>query len=126
MLYNALQYALSLLSLLYLQQSLPGNSFNNVVFLAHVLAGGRLSHNFRLSTQINSLPLHCINSTELGRPSDITSADHIENTAYNSSSTVASHSCRTDGVENTASQLVHWCLFRISFLATVVFYRVIT
>jgi hypothetical protein len=52
--------------------------------------------------------------------------DRIENTASNGSSTVESRSYRTDLVENTASQLVHWYVLGICCLATDVVYRDIT
>jgi hypothetical protein len=44
--------------------------------------------------------------------------DRTENTSPNSSSIVASRSCRTDHVENTVSQLVHWCVLGTCCLAT--------
>jgi hypothetical protein len=51
--------------------------------------------------------------------------DRVENTASNNSSIVASRNCRTDHVENTASQLAHWCVLGICCLPTGVVYRVI-
>jgi hypothetical protein len=50
----------------------------------------------------------------------------MENTASNVSSTVASHSCRSDCVRDTSSLLVYWCVLGICCLATGVVYRVIT
>jgi hypothetical protein len=47
----------------------------------------------------------------LCRSSDIASEwTTYEDIASNSSPIVASRSCRTDRVENTASKLVHWCV----------------
>jgi hypothetical protein len=54
------------------------------------------------------------------------STDHsTENTSPNSS-IVASRSCRTDLVENTAYKLVHWCVLEICCLPTGVIYSIIT
>jgi hypothetical protein len=44
----------------------------------------------------------------------------------NSLSVVASRSCRKDRVENTDSQLAHWCSLGICCLGTGVVYRVVT
>jgi hypothetical protein len=52
--------------------------------------------------------------------------DHVENTASNCSSIAVSRSCHIDCVVNAASQLVHWCVLGICFLASGVVYRVIT
>jgi hypothetical protein len=50
----------------------------------------------------------------------------IENTAPNTFSIVASRSCRTDRLENTDSQLVHWFVLGIYYLAKGVVYKVVT
>jgi hypothetical protein len=59
-------------------------------------------------------------------PAYNTSARTAHGTPPNSSPFVASHSCRTDHVGNTASQLVHLCRLGIFCLAAGVVYRVIT
>jgi hypothetical protein len=48
--------------------------------------------------------------------------NRVENTASNSFYIVATHSCPTDHVENTSSQLVHWCMLGICWPATSVLY----
>jgi hypothetical protein len=112
-LYSSLQYLLSL-SLLYLHRLSRGNCFKRSSFLnfrAHALTGRRLSQRTKL------LDIYCLQ--HLG-------TDRIVNTVSNSSSIVVSRSCCTDRLENTASQLVLWCVLGFCYLSTSVVCRVIT
>jgi hypothetical protein len=108
-------YALRLLSLPYLHQSLSGNGFERRSFLnfrVHALACPRLS-------QLNSRAV--LHITPWNGPQ--------RKSSPNISPIVASRNCCTDRVENTASQLVHWCMLRICCgyrLTTAVVYRAIT
>jgi hypothetical protein len=115
-LYNSLQQALSLLSLLYLHRLSPGSGFQRRSFLSYrvrTLTGRRLSHN-SLNSRLVLLvtPRH---------------GPH-KNTSPSSSSIVVSRSCRADRVDNVAYQLLHWCMLRICcghYVATAVVYRVV-
>jgi hypothetical protein len=66
-------------------------------------------------TPLYSTALHSLSAN------NISSRPHRKHRS-NSSYTVTSHRCRTDRVENTASQLVHWCVSGICCLATAVVY----
>jgi hypothetical protein len=68
-------------------------------------------------TPRHSAQLYCLLITRHG--------PHREHRSI-SYSIVTSRSCRTGLVENTASQLVHWCVLGICCRATAVVYRVIT
>jgi hypothetical protein len=72
-------------------------------------------------TSVNNIP------TRRHIPEDgILHCRRRENLKSHKSSVVASHRCRTNCVENTTSQLVHWCLLGICcghYLATTVDYR---
>jgi hypothetical protein len=103
-LYNSLQHALNLLNMLYLHRLLPGNGFQSRSFSASVLTP--LLVGDCLTTKYN-LHLSCLQHLD---------TDRVENTASNISPILASRSCRTDIVENTSSQLVHWCVLRICCL----------
>jgi hypothetical protein len=95
--HSAIYYStlLGLLSLLCVYR-LPGNGFNNVkCFHAYVLIDWRLSHNCRLSTELDSSPLHCTNWTEPGRSSDTASE-------------------RTNIEENRFQQFFYCCVTQLS------------
>jgi hypothetical protein len=101
---------------------------NNVFcFRTHVLIGWRLHHNYRLSTQLHSTPLHWltprlaaishqppIRLTVVSRLSRNRSCsalsslrmDNIENTSPNSFSIVASRSYRSDLIQTTIPLLL--------------------
>jgi hypothetical protein len=121
--YNSLQHAVSLLSLLYLNWLLPGNSFQCHSFLSfhvHILTGRQLSHNslpgwgpshtnflvFSLLSQI-SRNHSCCSLYSLGM-------DHVENTGSNSSYIVACMSV----VVITEQQLLNSYFSHSSWLAT--------
>jgi hypothetical protein len=116
---SSLQHVLSLLSLLSSPVDVPlllGSCPSRLVAISHqpptlLTAVSRLSHNHSCSL-IYSLGTDC-----------------IENTSPNNYSIVASCSYCTDYVKNTASQLLHCCVFRICcgrYLATAVVYTAIT
>lgn len=102
-----------------LHQPLSSNGFNNCS--DSVLAFLPPGECPQLST-FNSTPLHCtaLNYLSWTRSVELHSlwADHIKNTASNSSSVVELRRCCTDRLESTASTLVHLCMLGTCCLAT--------
>jgi hypothetical protein len=100
-LYNSLQHALSLFSLCVVTSHLVMGSIT-VASSASML---------KLLLASDYLP------TKFQTPDYHLGMDHIENNA-SSSFIIASHSCCTDRIENTSSQLVHRRMLLSHYLAT--------
>jgi hypothetical protein len=88
-------HCLTIQSLLQLINSQAGSHLTSTSYSSHGSLKTRLSCNHS-----------CSSVYSLG-------TDHIENTSPNSSPVVASHSYRTNCVQNIASQLLHCCMLRI-------------
>jgi hypothetical protein len=120
---SSLKHALSFLSLLCLHRLSPGNGSQrrrSLSFRVHVLTCWRMSHKkSKLFTPLNSTELTPLTVY------NISNGPHRKRRS-NSSYIITSHSRRTDRVENTASQLIHWFVLRICCLPTGVVYKVIT